>query len=65
MCVLLKVYQCSISKSYTYRLIDGMEFNKKLENDIRSILDNEYKTKDDRFNALMDLINDYVDSFCR
>lgn len=26
MCVLLKVYQCSISKSYTYRLIDGMEF---------------------------------------
>lgn len=26
MCVLLKVYQCSISKNYEYKLINGMEF---------------------------------------
>lgn len=26
MCVLLKVYQCSISKNYEYKLIDDMEF---------------------------------------
>ena len=58
------VIKTMVKKKHS-NLINDAEFNRKLENDIKSMLDNEYKTKDERFNALMDLINDYVDSFCR
>lgn len=42
MCVLLKVYQCSISKNYEYKLINDMEFYtvKSLHNNRVAIANN-------------------------